>query len=273
MARIYPPTAGTVIARGRVAPMIELGVGFHPDLTGHENIYLNTSLFRLSTRETDAIYDDIVAFSELEQFIDMPVKNYSTGMYARLGFATAIHLAPEILLIDEVLAVGDEHFQKKCLQRMEELRARGTTIVLVTHSMETVKSMCDRACLLLNGRTRHGRTARAGDRALSGGSGDGRRDRVARPPPHACSRAPLDEPPPGVDATPAAGPDAAARRDPEEADQPAPAGPCDCCSRARPRRRRPVRGLARAPPADARALRAGSPPRSPTGAGDPVSAC
>jgi ABC-2 type transport system ATP-binding protein len=152
MARISPPTAGTVVARGRLAPMIELGVGFHPDLTGRENIYLNTSLFRLSTRETDAIYDDIVAFSELEQFMDMPVKNYSTGMYARLGFAAAIHLAPEILLIDEVLAVGDERFQKKCLRRMEELRARGTTIVFVSHSMEMVKNMCDRACLLLNGR-------------------------------------------------------------------------------------------------------------------------
>jgi ABC-2 type transport system ATP-binding protein len=152
MAGIYPATAGEVVTRGRLAPMIELGVGFHPDLTGRENIYLNTSLFRLSRRETDAIYDDIVAFSELEQFIDMPVKNYSTGMYMRLGFATAIHLVPEILLIDEVLAVGDEHFQKKCLQRMEELRARGTTIVLVSHAMGTVKSMCDRACLLLNGR-------------------------------------------------------------------------------------------------------------------------
>lgn len=152
MARIYPPTAGTVTARGRLAPMIELGVGFHPDLTGRENVYLNTSLFCLTTRETDAIYDDIVRFSELEQFMDMPVKNYSTGMYARLGFATAIHLAPEILLIDEVLAVGDEHFQKKCLQRMEELRAQGTTIVLVTHAMDTVKTMCDRACLLLSGR-------------------------------------------------------------------------------------------------------------------------
>ena len=105
--------------------MIELGVGFHPDLTGRENIYLNTSLFRLSTRETDAIYDDIVDFAELEQFIDMPVKNYSTGMYARLGFAIAIHLAPEILLIDEVLAVGDEHFQKKCLERMERAARAG----------------------------------------------------------------------------------------------------------------------------------------------------
>jgi ABC-type polysaccharide/polyol phosphate transport system ATPase subunit len=152
MARIYPPTAGTVTTRGRLAPMIELGAGFTPDLTGRENIYLNTSLFRLTTQETDAIYDDIVAFSELEQFIDMPLKNYSTGMSARLGFSAAIHLVPEILLIDEVLAVGDELFQKKCLQKMDELRARGTTIVLVTHGMETVKNLCDRACLLLNGR-------------------------------------------------------------------------------------------------------------------------
>ena len=152
MARIYPPTTGTVVAHGTVAPMIELGVGFHPDLTGHENIFLNTSLFRLSTQDTRAIYREIVEFAELEQFIDMPVKNYSTGMYARLGFAIAIHLAPEILLIDEVLAVGDARFQKKCLERMERLRAQGTTIVLVTHAMGTVEERCDRACLLLHGR-------------------------------------------------------------------------------------------------------------------------
>jgi ABC-type polysaccharide/polyol phosphate transport system ATPase subunit len=152
MARIYPPTTGTVVTHGTVAPMIELGVGFHPDLTGHENIFLNTSLFRLSTQETKAIYREIVEFAELEQFIDMPVKNYSTGMYARLGFAVAIHLAPEILLIDEVLAVGDAHFQKKCLERMDRLREQGTTIVLVTHAMATVEERCDRACLLLHGR-------------------------------------------------------------------------------------------------------------------------
>ncbi len=151
MAGVYPPSSGTVVAHGLIAPMIELGVGFHPELTGHENIYLNMSLFRFSKRQTDAVYDDIVRFSELEQFIDMPVKNYSTGMYARLGFATAIHLDPEILLIDEVLSVGDEHFQTKCLERMEQLRARGTTIVLVSHGMETVKEMCDRVCLLLQG--------------------------------------------------------------------------------------------------------------------------
>jgi len=152
LARIFPPTRGVVVLQGRIAPMIELGVGFHPDLTGHENIYLNTSLFRLSKRETDAIYREIVEFSELEQFIDTPIKNYSSGMYARLGFAAAIHLQPDILLIDEVLAVGDEGFQQKCLRRMEELRRHGTTIVLVTHGMGAVEQLCDRACLLVHGR-------------------------------------------------------------------------------------------------------------------------
>lgn len=152
MARIMPPTRGEVIVRGRVAPMIELGVGFHPELTGRENIYLNTSLFRFSKKETDAVYRQIVDFAELESFMDMPVKNYSTGMYMRLGFAAAVHLDPDILLIDEVLAVGDEHFQQKCLQRMEEIRRRGKTIVLVSHSLALVERLCDRACLLIGGR-------------------------------------------------------------------------------------------------------------------------
>jgi ABC-type polysaccharide/polyol phosphate transport system ATPase subunit len=152
MSRIFRPTSGEIVMHGRVAPMIEIGVGFDFELTGQENIYLNTSLFRLSRKETEAIYDSIVAFSELEQFIDMPVKNYSTGMYVRLGFAAAVHLAPDILLIDEVLAVGDEAFQQKCLRKMEELRRAGTTIVLVSHSLETVELMCDRAALLVHGR-------------------------------------------------------------------------------------------------------------------------
>jgi ABC-type polysaccharide/polyol phosphate transport system ATPase subunit len=151
MAGIFTPSSGQCVVRGRVAPMIELGVGFNAELTGHENIYLNTSLFRLSRRETDAIYQRIVDFSELDQFIDTPVKNYSTGMYARLGFAVAVHLEPEILLIDEVLSVGDERFQQKCMDRMEQLRRRGTTIVLVSHSMDTVAGLCDRACLLVHG--------------------------------------------------------------------------------------------------------------------------
>jgi ABC-type polysaccharide/polyol phosphate transport system ATPase subunit len=152
MASIYRPTTGEVIVRGRVAPMIELGVGFQPDLTGQENVYLNTSLYGLSRRETDAIYQQIVGFSELGEFIDVPVKNYSTGMYARLGFSVAVYLEPDILLIDEVLAVGDEHFQQKCLRRMGELRHRGTTIILVSHDMQTIERMCDRVCLLVRGR-------------------------------------------------------------------------------------------------------------------------
>lgn len=145
------PTRGEIIVRGRVAPMIQIGAGFHHELTGQENIYLNASLYGLTRREVDRIYNDIVDFSELEEFIDVPVKNYSTGMYARLGFSIAVHLDPDILLIDEVLAVGDERFQKKCLERMMELRRRGKTIVFVSHSLETVKKLCDCACLLMRG--------------------------------------------------------------------------------------------------------------------------
>jgi ABC-2 type transport system ATP-binding protein len=151
MAGIFPPTSGQVTVRGRVAPMIELGVGFHPELTGRENVYLNASLFRLSKRETDEIYRQIVEFAELQDFMDMPVKNYSTGMYARLGFAAAVHLESDILLIDEVLAVGDERFQQRCLDRMLAIRRRGKTIVLVSHNLSTIERMCDRACLLLAG--------------------------------------------------------------------------------------------------------------------------
>jgi ABC-2 type transport system ATP-binding protein len=152
MAGILPPTTGEVVVRGRVAPMIELGVGFHPDLTGEENIYLNASLFGLSRRDTEAVYRDVVAFSELGRFIDQPVKSYSSGMYMRLGFSIAVHLTADILLIDEILAVGDEAFQQKCLKRMAEFRERGTTIVLVSHSLGMIEEMCDRACLLARGR-------------------------------------------------------------------------------------------------------------------------
>jgi lipopolysaccharide transport system ATP-binding protein len=151
MARIFPPTRGRVVVRGRVAPMIEVGVGFHHDLTGRENIHLNTSLFRLSKHETDMIYGKIVEFAELGEFIDVPVKNYSSGMYMRLGFSAAVHLDPDIMLIDEVLAVGDERFQQKCFERVAEIRRKGKTIVLVSHGMDTVERMCDRACLLLRG--------------------------------------------------------------------------------------------------------------------------
>ena len=153
IAGILPPTTGEVVVRGRVVPMIELGAGFHPELTGEENIYLNASLFGLSRRDTEAIYRDIVAFSGLEQhFIDQPVKNYSSGMQARLGFSVAVHLTPDILVVDEVLAVGDEAFQRKCFARIEEFRKRGTTMILVSHGMAMVEQVCDRAGLLVRGR-------------------------------------------------------------------------------------------------------------------------
>ena len=152
IAGIFVPTGGRVTVHGKVTPMIELGVGFHPDLSGRENVYLNTSLYGLSRRETDEIYDSIVEFSELAEFMDLPVKNYSTGMHARLGFSIAANLQPDVLLVDEVLAVGDERFKQKCLAHMEDVRQRNTTVVLVSHDMQTVERMCDRACLLVRGR-------------------------------------------------------------------------------------------------------------------------
>jgi ABC-2 type transport system ATP-binding protein len=151
IAKIFPPTKGQILARGRVVPMIELGIGFHPDLTGRENIYLNTSLYGLTKPQTDEIFQPIVAFSELEEFIDMPAKSYSLGMYMRLGFSAAVHLDPDILLIDEVLAVGDEHFQRKCLKKMEEIHQKGKTIILVSHDLESIRKMCTRACFLRQG--------------------------------------------------------------------------------------------------------------------------
>ncbi|MCI2429063.1 ABC transporter ATP-binding protein [Candidatus Acetothermia bacterium] len=151
IARTLSPTQGKILVQGRVAPMIEIGVGFHHELTGQENIYLNASLYGLTRCEVDRIYEDILEFSELGEFIDVPVKNYSTGMYARLGFSIAVHLDPDILLIDEVLAVGDERFQKKCMERMMDFRRRGKTILFVSHNAEAVKRLCDRACLLMHG--------------------------------------------------------------------------------------------------------------------------
>jgi len=158
IAGIFRPTSGQVVVRGSVVPMIELGAGFHPELSGRENVHLSTSLFGLSTREADGILRAIVEFAGLESFIDVPVKNYSTGMHARLGFAIAVHLDPDIVLVDEVLAVGDEAFQQKCIQRMEEMRRAGKTIVLVSHGLESVQKMCDRAALLV-----HGRLVESGD--------------------------------------------------------------------------------------------------------------
>ena len=125
--------------RGRVAALLELGAGFHPELTGRENVYLNASFLGLSRKETDRVFDDIVAFAELEDFMDNQVKFYSSGMLVRLGFAVAVHVDPDILLIDEVLAVGDEAFQKRCLDRVQSFQTEGRTIVLVTHALDTVR--------------------------------------------------------------------------------------------------------------------------------------
>lgn len=144
MARILEPTNGTITVNGRVSALLELGAGFHPDLTGRENVYLNGTLLGLSQQEMRARFDDIVAFAGLERFIDMPVKHYSSGMYMRLGFSIAIHVAPDILLVDEVLAVGDQAFQTKCMERIYDLKHQGVTIVIVSHALETLRTLCSR---------------------------------------------------------------------------------------------------------------------------------
>jgi len=146
------PTAGEVRVRGRVSPLIELGAGFHPDLTGRENVHLNGSILGMSSREIDEQFDSIVDFAELREFIDTPVKRYSSGMYVRLGFSVAVHSNPQILLVDEVLSVGDAFFQEKSLAKMHEFKARGVTIVVVSHSVELVTQFCDRAIWLDHGR-------------------------------------------------------------------------------------------------------------------------
>ena len=151
IAGILRPTAGIIRYRGRLAPLLELGAGFHPDLTGRENVYLNASFLGLSRRETDRVFDDIVAFAELEEFMDNQVKFYSSGMLVRLGFAVAVHVDPEVLLVDEVLAVGDESFQRRCLDRVRRFQSEGRTIVLVTHALDTVRQVCDEAVMLDHG--------------------------------------------------------------------------------------------------------------------------
>ncbi|HEX5938550.1 MAG TPA: ABC transporter ATP-binding protein [Actinomycetota bacterium] len=152
VAGILRPTSGTIRYRGRLAPLLELGAGFHPELTGRENVYLNASFFGLSRHRTDRLIDDIVAFAELEEFMDNQVKFYSSGMLVRLGFAVAVHVDPEVLLIDEVLAVGDEAFQRRCLDRVRRFQSEGRTIVLVTHALDTVREVCDAAVMLDHGR-------------------------------------------------------------------------------------------------------------------------
>lgn len=151
IARILAVTSGRIIVNGKVAALLELGTGFHPDLTGRENVFLNGSLLGLSRRDMLNKFDEIVEFAELEQFIDVPVKHYSSGMSIRLGFSIATNVDPDILLIDEVLAVGDQHFQTKCFARMEEIKERETTIIFVSHSLETVRELCNKAIWLDRG--------------------------------------------------------------------------------------------------------------------------
>jgi len=152
LSRIVHPTEGAIELRGRVGSLLEVGTGFHPDLTGRENAFLNGAILGMSRAEVRSRLDSIVAFAELDRFIDTPVKKYSSGMYMRLAFAVAAHLDPEILLVDEVLAVGDAEFQKKCLGRVSEIAQSGRTVVFVTHDMAAVEALCSRALLLRHGR-------------------------------------------------------------------------------------------------------------------------
>lgn len=151
ISRIVQPTAGTVEINGRVSALLELGAGFHPELTGRDNIYLHCALLGLSRAQIHALVEPVVRFADLGSFIDTPVKHYSSGMYARLGFAIAVHVAPDILLIDEVLAVGDEAFQRRCLDTIEALKGRGVTIILVSHSLTQVLELCDECIWLDDG--------------------------------------------------------------------------------------------------------------------------
>jgi ABC-type polysaccharide/polyol phosphate transport system ATPase subunit len=154
IAGIGKPTSGTITVRGRVSALIELGAGFHPEISGRENVFINGMMLGLTRREVAQRFDQIVAFAELEDFIDAPVKTYSSGMYMRLGFAVAIHVDPDVLLVDEVLAVGDEAFTHKCLDKLAELRRRGRTVLLVTHSLNLITRFCDDALWLDAGAAR-----------------------------------------------------------------------------------------------------------------------
>lgn len=154
MTKILYPTKGTLETSGKLTSLLELGAGFHPDFTGRENIYFNASIFGLTKAEIDERIDEIIEFSELGDFIDNPVRTYSSGMYMRLAFSVAINVQAEILLIDEILAVGDQHFQDKCFKKLIELKESGKTIVIVTHSMQQVKNFCNRAVWLYQGEVR-----------------------------------------------------------------------------------------------------------------------
>jgi lipopolysaccharide transport system ATP-binding protein len=172
ISRITPPTHGEIEMRGRVGSLLEVGTGFHPELTGRENIFLNGAILGMTRSEIRRRFDEIVAFAEVERFLDTPVKRYSSGMYTRLAFAVASHLEPEIMIVDEVLAVGDAQFQKKCLGRMGEVSRAGRTILFVSHNMSAIKSLCTRGILIEGGQITHdGTTDEVVNRYLAAGSG------------------------------------------------------------------------------------------------------
>ena len=151
MTKIIYPTKGEIITNGKLTSLLELGAGFHPDFSGRENIYFNASIFGLTKKQIDSRLEEIIEFSELRDFIDNPVRTYSSGMFMRLAFAVAINVDADILLVDEILSVGDQHFQEKCLNKMKELKAQGKTMVFVTHSLGSARELCDRAVWLNKG--------------------------------------------------------------------------------------------------------------------------
>jgi lipopolysaccharide transport system ATP-binding protein len=171
LSRIVTPTSGKITIEGRVASLLEVGTGFHPELTGRENIFLNGSILGMSREEIRSKFDEIVAFSEVEKFLDTPVKRYSSGMYVRLAFSVAAHLEPEILIVDEVLAVGDAAFQKKCLGKMKDVSGQGRTVLFVSHNMAAVRNLCSKAIFLSKGTVDcYGSIDRVVDKYLSSGA-------------------------------------------------------------------------------------------------------
>ena len=182
LSRITEPTEGRAVMRGRVASLLEVGTGFHPELTGRENIYLNGSILGMSRAEITKKFDEIVAFSEVEKFLDTPVKRYSSGMYVRLAFAVAAHLEPEILIVDEVLAVGDANFQKKCLGKMGDVVRDGRTILFVSHNMDAVAQLCTHSVLVAGGNTSEKLSADEGIKRYLALGGDGKGKPLAEKP-------------------------------------------------------------------------------------------
>ena len=174
------PNEGSIEIKGRVSSLIELGAGFHPDMSGRENIYINAAIFGLTKKEIDARLEEIISFSELEEFIDNPVRTYSSGMYMRLAFSVAINVDADILLIDEILAVGDANFQIKCFNRLRQIKSEGVTIVLVSHSLQQIEQICDRTIWIQDGRIREDGKPREVHAAYSGFMGEKRQEIAKR---------------------------------------------------------------------------------------------